>query len=72
MVGALGMTSETSCPGQFGVPVVDTFGGTFKVYNFPIFEQNNFNNFDKILSCIKEKGVSGCYDLATLWSETPL
>eukprot|EP00595_Chromulina_sp_UTEXLB2642_P001464 CAMPEP_0196765534 /NCGR_PEP_ID=MMETSP1095-20130614/9517_1 /TAXON_ID=96789 ORGANISM="Chromulina nebulosa, Strain UTEXLB2642" /NCGR_SAMPLE_ID=MMETSP1095 /ASSEMBLY_ACC=CAM_ASM_000446 /LENGTH=405 /DNA_ID=CAMNT_0042123769 /DNA_START=200 /DNA_END=1417 /DNA_ORIENTATION=- len=71
MVGAQGM-SDTKCSGQFGIPVVDSTNGTFNVYYFPINELNSFDNYDETLACFQEKGVSGCYDLATLWSTTPL
>jgi hypothetical protein len=71
MVGAQGM-KDASCNGQFGIPVVDTMNGKFNVYYFPIAEVDSFDNYDEILSCFKAKGVSGCYDLATLWSSTPL
>lgn len=71
MVGAWGM-SDTSCSAATGFPVVDTTGGTFKVYYFPIQEANKFDNYDTILSCVKAKGFSGCYDLATKWTVTDL
>ena len=80
MVGAQGMSDHSECGGTYGIPVVDTTGGTFKVYYFPIAQARNlvnadvptFDNYDAILSCIKTSGVSGCYHLATLWAETPL
>lgn len=72
MVGAVGMSDATGCGGAFGIPIVDTTGGTFKVYYFPIAQANQFDNYDTILSCIKANGVSNCYHLATLWAETPL
>lgn len=71
MIGAQGMY-DSSCTGQFGFNVVDTSDDKFKVYYFPIAELDSFDNYDEILSCLKSKGVSGCYDLATLWSSTPL
>jgi hypothetical protein len=80
MVGAQGMSDKDDCGGAYGIPVVDTTGGTFKVYYFPIQQAKKllqpdivpFNNYDNILGCIKANGVSGCYHLATLWAETPL
>eukprot|EP01034_Spumella_vulgaris_P034548 gene34548-42612_t len=72
MVGAVGMSDATGCGGAFGIPVVDTTGGTFKVYYFPIAQANEFDNYEATLACIKTNGVSGCYHLATLWAETPL
>ena len=71
MVGAMGMM-DASCTGQFGIPVLDTFDGKLNVYYFPINELNSYDNYDKIVSCFQERGISGCYHLATLWSSTPL
>jgi len=79
MVGANGMSDHTECGGAWGIPVVDTTGGSFKVYYFPIAQARNlvkddtpiFNHYEKILTCIKAKGVAGCYDLATLWADVP-
>jgi hypothetical protein len=72
MVGAMGMSDHDECGGAFGIPIVDTTGGTFKVYYFPIAQANKFDNYETILSCVRQNGVSGCYHLATLWAETPL
>jgi hypothetical protein len=36
MVGAMGMSSTASCGGEFGIPVVDTTFGDFRVYYFSI------------------------------------
>ena len=72
MVGAQGMSDATSCGGAYGVPIVDTTGGRFRVYYFPIAQANSFDNYDTILSCIKAKGVSGCYDLAQEWANVAL
>jgi hypothetical protein len=72
MVGAQGMSDASDCGGAFGIPVVDTTGGTFKVYYFPIAQAGEFDNYDATLSCVQANGVSGCYHLATLWSSTPL
>jgi len=73
MVGAMGMADASGCGGDFGFPVVDTTGGKFQVYYFPIDAENGFvDNYDAILSCVKANGASGCYHLATLWSSTPL
>lgn len=71
MVGAMGM-KDSGCTGEFGIPVVDSTDGYFKVYYFPIAQYDSFDNYDEVLSCFQEKGVSGCYDLATLWSSTSL
>lgn len=67
MVGALGM-SDSKCSGQFGFSVVDTSDNAFKVYYFPVQEISKFDNYDALMACIQAKGVSGCYDMATLWS----
>lgn len=73
MVGAQGMGG---C-GEWGIPVVDTTGdGAFKLFYFQLFtdpgSMNNFtvptNNYDAILSCFKDNGVSGCYHLAQQWA----
>ena len=67
MVGALGMSDSSDCGGVFGFPIVDTTGGAFKVYYFPI-QDSKTDNYDAILSCVRSSGVSGCYHLATQWS----
>lgn len=80
MVGAQGMSDKDECGGAYGIPVVDTTGGRFKVYYFPIAQGKNiggydvptFDNYDAILSCVKANGVSGCYHLATVWADVPL
>lgn len=36
MVGAMGMSDASSCGGEFGIPVVDTTFGDFRVYYFSI------------------------------------
>lgn len=68
MVGGMGMSDATSCGGSFGVPVVDTTNGQFRVFFFPVNQANEFDNYDAILSCITDNGVSGCYHLATEWT----
>ena len=73
MVGGMGMT-DAGCGGALGLPIVDTTGGSFKVYYFPI--QNlkigqTQNQYDEVLECLRAKGVSQCYHLATKWSEVP-
>jgi hypothetical protein len=74
MVGAMGM-EDHEC-GEYGVPVVDTTDGTFKMYYFLVQsarpEKTQVDNYDEVLSCITENGVSGCYHLATLWNTFPL
>ncbi len=70
MVGAMGMSDSTPCGGTFGFPVVDTTGGSFKVYYFPIAQFQTFDNYDSILNCVRQSGVSKCYHLATQWAFT--
>ena len=36
MVGAMGMSDSSSCGGEFGIPIVDTTFGDFRVYYFSI------------------------------------
>jgi hypothetical protein len=71
MVGGLGM-SDKDCMGSFGFPVVDTTNGRFQVYYFPIAHGDDYDNYDKTLSCIKTNGVAGCYYLAEKWADVPL
>ncbi len=72
MVGANGMV-DGFCDPMFGIPVVDTTGGQFKVYYFPINNlASGLDNFDAVLSCVKQNGVSGCYHLAVDWTHAPV
>jgi hypothetical protein len=71
MVGAQGM-SDAQCGGAFGIPVVDTTEGRFRVYYFPLAQADQFDNSEEILACIQQHGVSGCYQLATVWADVPL
>jgi hypothetical protein len=66
------MTSSLPCHGNFGLPVVDTYGGNFSVYFYDIAQLDEYDNYEEILACLTENGVSGCYHLATLWSSVPL
>ena len=71
MVGANGM-SDSRCGAEYGFSVLDTTGGDYKVYYFPVYDvANNIDNYEATISCIQENGVSGCYHLATLWAATP-
>lgn len=68
---AMGMGDVTGCGGVFGIPVVDTTGGSFRVYYFPI--NDHFKDYyDETIACIKSKGVSGCYDMAIKWADVKL
>lgn len=74
MVGANGMSDSTSCGGVFGIPVVDTTGGSFKVYYFAINDEKAGKDYyEETLKCFTEKGVSSCYDLPSVvkWADVP-
>jgi hypothetical protein len=77
MVGANGM-SDSRCGGEFGLPIVDTTNSRFRIYYFPINKFSllhpiqNYDNYDNILDCIQNNGVSKCYHLANLWVDTPI
>lgn len=71
MVGAMGMADSSSCGGTFGLPVVDTTEGSFKVYYFPLARTDGFDNYDAVLNCVRTSGVSQCYHLATVWTSRP-
>jgi len=71
MVGGQGM-SDIDCGGDFGIPIFDTTGGRLKIFYFPVQKFNGPNNYEAVLQCFKEHGVSGCYHLATVWMDAPL
>eukprot|EP01033_Poteriospumella_lacustris_P010865 gene10865-7726_t len=59
--------------GAFGVPVVDsTQDGRFVVYYFSFAQEGMYDRFDEVIACVKERGVSGCYHLAEVWSDAEL
>ena len=72
MVGAQGMGG---C-GEWGIPIVDTTSGSFKVYYFLLYIQPGpmnsateaVDNFEAVYSCFRDNGVSNCYHLATEWA----
>lgn len=77
MVAGQGMATSLPCAGHYGMPIIDTHNGTFSVYYFDIQNvegevEQQYDNYDAILDCITQNGVSGCYHLATEWSSTPL
>jgi hypothetical protein len=74
MVGAQAMSDATSCGGAFGLPIVDTTGGKFRVLYFPFAEAGKFDEayYDSVLSCIQQNGVSNCYHLATEWANVAI
>lgn len=72
MVAGQGMTASVPCEGNYGLPIIDTFNSTFSIYFFDIQQWDEYDNYDTILECVKENGVSGCYHLATQWTSTPL
>jgi hypothetical protein len=61
---------------NYGFPVFDTTGGTFKVYHFLVAEKRDgaviVDKFDEIHDCISEKGVTKRYDLAEEWTVVDL
>lgn len=76
MLGGMGMGTSAACGGVFGVPVVDTTGGRFRVLYFSIFgpDIEGTQNLQATISCFQDKGVSGCYDLpnVVVWADVPL
>ena len=59
--------------GAFGIPVVDsTQDGRFVVYYFSFAQEGMYDRFDEVIACVKERGVSGCYHLAEVWSDAEL
>lgn len=74
MVGGMGM-SDYQCGGSLGIPIVDTTDGAFKVYYFEVqgaLPSTKMDQYDEVLACITEHGVSGCYHLATEWASVAL
>ena len=46
-----------------------------QVYNFPLMQTGttgSFDNYQKILDCVKGNGFSGCYSLAEQWTSVVL
>ena len=39
-----------------------------RIHYFPL---DTADEYDAALSCVQEKGVANCYDLATLWLDAP-
>lgn len=74
MVAGQGMTANENfdCNGNFGLPVVDSFGGTFSIYYFDVSKYNEYDHYQAIYDCISANGVSNCYHLATEWTSVPL
>eukprot|EP00658_Telonema_sp_P-2_P000020 TRINITY_DN10003_c0_g1_i1.p1 TRINITY_DN10003_c0_g1~~TRINITY_DN10003_c0_g1_i1.p1 ORF type:complete len:278 (-),score=62.24 TRINITY_DN10003_c0_g1_i1:478-1311(-) len=62
MIGGHGMSG---C-GQVGFAVVDSFAAELQVW---YFEERTAakDDFDSILACVGQKGVSGCTELGTSW-----
>lgn len=59
--------------GAFGVPIVDTTeSGRLKVYYFSLAQDGMYDRYDEVTDCVRDRGISGCYHLAELWSDTPL
>lgn len=77
MVAGQGMTAEhLECDGNYGIPFVDTYGGNFSIYYFDIQQYGDgdasYDNYDAIIDCIKNNGISQCYHLAKVWTSVPL
>ncbi len=70
MVAAQGML-DLGCENNLEFPVVDTFGGTFKVYNF-LVQSSSVDNYEALMTCFAQNGVQGCYSMATLWSNSTM
>ena len=55
--------------GQYGFPVFDTTGGTFRVYHFLVQDLlRGVDNYKEIKDCIDSSSVTACYHLAEEWT----
>jgi hypothetical protein len=70
MVGAQGM-NDKNCEAEYGIPVVDTTQGAFQVYYFLVNRGDEVDNYQSLLDCFQQKGVSNCYSLAEKWADIP-
>jgi len=75
MIGANGMADgDASCTGTYGFSVTETSMDKFSIYYFELRRAGPggkimiTDNYDEIISCIDENGVSGCYQYAKVWS----
>ncbi len=53
--------------GTFGLPVVTTARGRIEFLYYPVADLTGLDNYDKVESCIREKGLLECSHLATVW-----
>jgi len=73
LLGSFGFEDgDGSCSGAFGIPVLDTRNGVAKLYYYELGEHGyKTGNFDAILACFRDNGLSGCTQYAQVWmSET--
>jgi len=64
---------DASCHGAFGIPVLDTRGGEAVIYYFELAKMEvKVENFDEILQCFADNGLSGCTQHAQVWMREPL
>ena len=66
------MSDDHPCGGSYGVPVFDATDGRFRVYYFLLNTIDGVDNFDAVLTCVQENGISGCYHLAEEWANIEL
>merc|ERR1712139_444346 len=80
MVGSFGMGnggcggSDTG-DGAFGLPIMDTRGDVAKLYYFELGKyESRTDNFDSLLNCLQDKGLSGCTDQPGVytWMNQPI
>lgn len=75
LVAGFGMHAH-GC-GQFGIPIVDSTEGRYRVWYFPIVDLSNSDfgpdRYDKIVECVVRKGTwRECTELAVLFADDPL
>mmetsp|Transcript_36209 Transcript_36209/g.96192 ORF Transcript_36209/g.96192 Transcript_36209/m.96192 type:complete len:443 (-) Transcript_36209:107-1435(-) len=64
---------DRSCEGAFGIPILDTRNGEAVLYYFELAKHGRRNeNFDVILNCFAEHGLSGCVQHAEVWMHESL
>ncbi len=72
LVGGTGMSNDGYCINEWGLTTVDSTDGTFKVYHFPIQTEGGADNYQALMDCFQSNGISGCYNLAELWSSVEI
>eukprot|EP01063_Lacrimia_lanifica_P014172 TRINITY_DN20813_c0_g1_i1.p1 TRINITY_DN20813_c0_g1~~TRINITY_DN20813_c0_g1_i1.p1 ORF type:complete len:522 (+),score=168.85 TRINITY_DN20813_c0_g1_i1:53-1618(+) len=53
--------------GNYGVPVVDSTAGRFRIHYFPVVARNGTDTYDEVTSCVAAKGWRGCLSMAETW-----